>query len=67
MHHLPSYYTMHHTGSQKEVPIGVDEELQKVLAKESEPEAEDQECLDHRPSSFEKGEPRHLIPMVCID
>jgi hypothetical protein len=52
---------MHHTGSQEEVPIGIVEELQQVLREEGEPKAEAQECSNHRPSSFEKGEPRHLI------
>jgi hypothetical protein len=44
-----------------EVPVGVAEELQEVLAEEGESEAEVQECSDHCPNSFEKGEPQHLI------
>jgi hypothetical protein len=31
---------------------------------EGEPEAEAQECPDHRPSSFENGEPRHLTSYI---
>jgi hypothetical protein len=31
---------MHYTGSQKEMPVGVAEELQEVLAEEVESEAE---------------------------
>ena len=31
---------MHHTGLQKQMPVGVAEELQEVLAKEGEREAE---------------------------
>jgi hypothetical protein len=56
---------MHHTGSQEEVQVGVAEELQEVSAEEVEPEVEAQECPEHRPSSFKKGEPRHLISTVC--
>jgi hypothetical protein len=55
---------MYHTGLREEVPIGVVEELHEVFAEEIEPEAEAQECPDHRPNSFEKGEPRHVIPTV---
>jgi hypothetical protein len=31
---------------------------------EGEPEAEVQECPDHRPNSFEKGEPRYLTSYI---
>ena len=55
---------MHHTGSQEEVPVAVAEELQETPAEEIEPEAEVQECPDHRPSTFEKGKPRHIFPMI---
>jgi hypothetical protein len=54
---------MHQTGSPKGVLIRA-EELQEVLAEEVEPEAEAQECPNHRPSSFKKGKPRRLIPMI---
>jgi hypothetical protein len=53
----PHTTPMYHTRSQEEVPVGVAEELQGVLTEEGESEAEVQECSDHRPSSFEKGEP----------
>jgi hypothetical protein len=55
---------MHQTGSQEGVLIEGAEELSKISAEEVEPEAEAQECPDHRPSSFEKGKPQHLIPMI---
>jgi hypothetical protein len=32
---------------------------------EGEPEVKAQECPDHRPSSFEKGELRHLTSYIC--
>jgi hypothetical protein len=46
------------------VPVGIAEELQGILVEEGEPEAKAQECPDHRPGSFEKGEPQHLISYV---
>jgi hypothetical protein len=49
--------SIHHTGSQEEVPVGIVEELPGILVEEGEPEAGAQECPDHHPSSFEKGEP----------
>jgi hypothetical protein len=55
---------MHQSGSQEGVLVGV-EELQEISVEDIVPEAEAQECPNHRPSSFEKGKPRHLIPMVC--
>jgi hypothetical protein len=48
---------MHHTGSEEEVPVGIFEEMPGILVEEGKPEVEAQECSDHRPSSFEKGEP----------
>jgi hypothetical protein len=39
-------------------------ELHKIVAEEVDPEAEAKECPDHRPSSFEKGKPRRLIPII---
>jgi hypothetical protein len=45
--------------------VGIVEELPGILVEEGEPEAKAQECPDHRPSSFEKGETRHLTPYVC--
>jgi hypothetical protein len=60
----PHTASIHHARSQEEVPVGIVEELSGILVEEGEPEAEAQECPDHRPSSFEKGEPRHLTPYV---
>jgi hypothetical protein len=54
----PHTASIHHTGSQEEVPVGIVEEMLGILMEEGEPEAETQECPDHCPSSFEKGEPR---------
>jgi hypothetical protein len=45
--------------------VEIIEELLGILVEEGEPEAEAQECPDHRPSSFEKGEPRHLTSYIC--
>jgi hypothetical protein len=56
----PHTASIHHIGSQEEVPVGIIEELPGILVEKGEPEAEAQECTDDRPSSFEKGEPRHL-------
>jgi hypothetical protein len=36
--------------------VGIVKELPGILVEEGEPEAEAQECPDHSPSSFEKGE-----------
>jgi hypothetical protein len=44
--------------------VGIVEELPDILVEEGEPEAEAQECPDHHPSSFEKGEPRHLTSYI---
>jgi hypothetical protein len=44
--------------------VGIIEELLRILMEEGEPEAEAQECPDHRPSSFENGEPRHLTSYI---
>jgi hypothetical protein len=62
---------MHHTGSQEEPPVAVPKEQagidqQEVPAQEVQ-EAEDQgeelsECIDHQPSSFERGKPRSISP-----
>jgi hypothetical protein len=61
----PHTASIHHTGSQEEVPVGIVEELPGILVEEGEPEAKTQEYPDHRPSSFEKGEPRHLTSYIC--
>jgi hypothetical protein len=60
----PHIASMHHIGPQEEVLVGIAEELLGVLVEEGEPEAEAQECPNHRPSSFEKGKPKHLISYV---
>jgi hypothetical protein len=61
---------LHHTGSQEESPVAVSEEqteadLQELQAQEV-PEEEEQgedlpECVDHQPSSFERGKPQSII------
>ena len=62
---------MHHTGSQEEPLVAVPEEQvvveqQEVPAQEvhvdGEPGQELQECPDHQPSSFERGNPRSISP-----
>ena len=64
---------MHHTGSQEEVLITVSEEQagvdpQEIQAQEV-PEAEEPgeelpECVDHQPSSFERGKPRSILSLI---
>jgi hypothetical protein len=64
---------MHHTGSQAENPVVVPEEPQEQLEVQPQevPEADKedveelQEFPDHRPSSFERGKPRGISPLVC--
>jgi hypothetical protein len=61
---------LHHTGSQEESPVAVPEEQigtdpQELQAQEV-PEEEEQgeelpECVDHQPSSFERGKPRSIL------
>jgi hypothetical protein len=62
-HHVFSY-CIHTSYRIVEVPVAIVEELPGILVEEGEPEAEAQECPDHRPSSFEKGEPRHLTSHI---
>jgi hypothetical protein len=61
---------MHHTGSQEEPPVAVSEEptwtdpqeLQaQEVPKEEEQGEELPECVDHQPSSFERGRPRSIL------
>jgi hypothetical protein len=62
---------MHHTWSQEEPPVAVPEvqvgvDQQEVPTQEVQ-EAKDQgeefpECVDHQPSSFERGKPRSISP-----
>ena len=64
---------LHHTGSQEELQVAVQEEQtgtdpQEVQAPEL-PEEEEQgedlpECVDHQPSSFERGKPRSIISLL---
>jgi hypothetical protein len=61
---------LHHTGSQEESPVAVLEEqtgadpqdLQAQEVLEEEEQGEDlPECVDHQPSSFERGKPRSIL------
>jgi hypothetical protein len=61
----PHTASIHHTGSQEEVSVGIVEELPGILVEEGEPEAKAQECPDHFPNSFKKGEPPHLTSYIC--
>ena len=42
------------------------EELPGILVEEGEREVEAQECPNHRPSSFEKGEPDIKLPIFAL-
>jgi len=54
---------MYHTGSQEnEVgPEEQEETPEQELAGGPEPEGDLQECPDHRPSTFERGNPRSIL------
>jgi hypothetical protein len=61
---------LHHTGSQEESPVAVPkeqtginpQELQAQEVPEEEEQGEDlSECVDHRPSSFERRKPRSIL------
>jgi hypothetical protein len=64
---------LHHIGSQEESQVAVPEEQtwtdqQEPLAQEV-PEEEEQgeelpECVDHQPSSFERGKPRSILSLL---
>jgi hypothetical protein len=64
---------MHHTGSQEEVQVAVQEEQtgadpQEIQAQEV-PEVEEQgedlpKCVDHQPSSFERDKPRSILSLL---
>jgi hypothetical protein len=64
---------LHHIGSQTENPVIVPKELEEQLEVQPQevPEADKEdveelpECLDHHPSSFERGKPRIISPSVC--
>jgi len=53
---------MHHTGS-PENEVGPEEQ---ELPEGPEPEGELQECLDHRPSTFEKGKPWSILSLPIL-
>jgi hypothetical protein len=66
---------MHYIGSQEELPVAVLKEQAEVItsrvpAQEMQ-EAKEQgkelpECVDHQPSSFERGKPRSIsLHTVC--
>jgi hypothetical protein len=61
---------LHHTGSQEESPVAVPEEQTEAdpqdLQAQEVPEEEEQgeelpECVDHQPSSLERGKPRSIL------
>jgi hypothetical protein len=61
---------LHHIGSQEESPVAVPkdqtwtdpQELQAQEVPEEEEQAEElPECVDHQPSSFERGKPRSFL------
>jgi hypothetical protein len=66
--HLFTLARLHHTGSQTKDPVVVPEEPEEQLEVQPQevPEADEEdaeelpECLDHRPSSFERGKPRSI-------
>ena len=65
---LHSQAHMHHTGSQ-ENEVGPEEpkEIQEQEPPEAqEPREELQECLDHWPSTFEKGKPRSILSLPIL-
>jgi hypothetical protein len=64
---------LHHTGSQEESQVAVPEEQTWTDQQESQaqevPEEEKQgeelpECVDHQPSSFERGKPRSILNLL---
>jgi len=59
---------MHHTGSQEnEVgPKEQEETLEQEPLGGPEPGEELQECLDHKPSTFEKGKPRSILSLPIL-
>jgi hypothetical protein len=64
---------LHHTTSQEELQVAVQEEQirsdpQETQAQEV-PEVDEQEeylpeCVDHQPSSFERGKPRSILSLL---
>jgi hypothetical protein len=63
----------HHTGSQEESQVAVPKEQvwtdqqepqAQEVPKEEEPGEELPECIDHQPSSFERGKPRSILSLL---
>jgi hypothetical protein len=58
---------LHHTGSREVTPVAVPEEPKEQPEEKEVPEADEEvgedlpECLDHRPSSFERGKPQSIF------
>jgi hypothetical protein len=66
---------LHHTGSQEESQVAVPEEQAwtdqqeppaQEVPEEEEPGEELPECVDHHPSSFERGKPRSILSLLFI-
>jgi len=59
---------MHHTGSQenKVGPEEQEETQEQELLAGQEPEGDLQECLDHRPSTFERGKPWSILSLPIL-
>jgi hypothetical protein len=64
---------LHHTGSHEESQVAVPEEQtwtdQEEPQAQEVPEEEEQgeelpECVDHQPSSFERGKPRSILSFL---
>jgi hypothetical protein len=64
---------LHHTGSQDGIPAAVlkEPEEQPEVQEQEVPKADEKvsedlpECLDHRPSSFERGKTQSISLPVC--
>jgi hypothetical protein len=63
---------LHHTGSQKELQVAIQEEqtgtdpqeIQALEVPEEAKQGEDlPECMDHQPSSFDRGKPRSILSL----
>jgi hypothetical protein len=61
---------MHHTGSQEETPVveleDPEGEIAQEVPKDEEQDMELPECLDHQPSSFEKGKLQSIISLLIF-
>jgi hypothetical protein len=67
---------LHHTGSQEESRVAVSEEQtwtdQQELQAQEVPEKEEQgeelpECVDHQPSTFERGKTRSILSLILYE